>query len=151
MAKRGRHDIDVDEIIDSMNLKEGLRSAVLELTPDQLTALLADLANSANLSTAAFKKARVDLPSFSTVKWSQFAAELKLPRTPSLLRLVSFQTPRYRLPLSLHQVMFENAWRWQDVYREKVDQEREETRVRLLEPVCRPHSDCVRFSLINDK
>ena len=151
MAKHSHHDIDVDEIIDSMNMTKGLRSAVLQLTPDKLAALLADLANSANLSTAALKQARVDLPLFSTVKWSQFAASLKLPRTPSQLRLVSFQTPRYRLPPSLHQAMFENAWRWQDVYREKVDQEREEAKVRLLEPVCQPHSDFVRFLLVNDK
>jgi hypothetical protein len=48
MGKRN-HDIDVDEIIDSINLDKGLRAALSELTPDKLAALLADLANSANL------------------------------------------------------------------------------------------------------
>jgi hypothetical protein len=115
MGKRN-HDIDVDEIIDSINLYKGLRAALLELTPDELAALLADLANSANLPNATFKKARVDLPSFSVVKWSEFAEEY-----------------------GLH----ENAWRWQDVYREKLDLG-EETRVRLLEPVCQLNSDYMR-------
>ncbi|KIM89513.1 hypothetical protein PILCRDRAFT_769359 [Piloderma croceum F 1598] len=30
--------------------------------------------------------------------------------------------------------MFENAWRWQDVYREKVVHSRKEARVRILDP-----------------
>jgi hypothetical protein len=115
-----------------------------ELTSDELAVLLADLANSANLPNATFKKARVDLPSFSAVKWSEFAKEYSLPDNASYLNLKSFKTPRYRLPPSLHQAMFENAWRWQDVYREKVEQEREEARVRLLEPVCQPNIGYVR-------
>jgi hypothetical protein len=123
----------------------------LELTADGLTTLLADFANLANLPSAAFKKVRVDLPSFSTVKWTEFAREHGLPFNASHLQLASFATPRYRLPPSLHEAMFENAWRWQDVYREKVDQGREEARVRvrLLEPVCQLNSDYMRFVLIN--
>jgi hypothetical protein len=105
--------------------------------------LLADVA--ANLPTATFKKARVDLPSFSAVKWSDFAKQFDLPSKASQVVLASFNTSRYRLPPSLHKAMLENAWRWQDVYREKVDQEREEARVRLLEPVCQQNSDYMRY------
>ncbi|KIL59813.1 hypothetical protein M378DRAFT_84610 [Amanita muscaria Koide BX008] len=138
MAKRSREDIDVDELINSINLDKGLRAGLLELTADELAALLADFANSANLPTAAFKKARLGLPSFSTVKWAEFAEEYGLPLNPSYLGLEPFTTPRYRLPPSLHETMFENAWRWQDVYREKVDQGREEGKARLLEPYIVP-------------
>jgi len=145
MTKRGREDVDVDQLIDSINLDKGLRAGVLELTADELAAVLADFANLANLPTAAIKKARVDLPSSSTVKWTEFAREYGLPLNASHLQLGSFTTPRYRLPPSLHEDMFENAWRWQDVYREKVDQGREEARVRLLEPVCQLNSDYMRY------
>jgi len=124
-------------------LYKGLRAALLELTPDELAALLADLANSANLPNATFKRARLDLPSFSAVKWSEFAEGYGLHEDASCLNFESFETPRYRLPPSLHQAMFENAWRWQDVYREKLDLG-EETRVRLLEPVCQLNSDYMR-------
>jgi hypothetical protein len=141
--------IDVDELVDSMNLDDGLRALLLELTADELAALLADIANSANLSTAAFKNARVDLPSFSTATWSEFAEQYDLPSDPESVRLTSLNTPMYRLPPSLQVAMFENAWRWQDVYREKVAVEREETKVRLLEPVCQPNSDYMHFVLIN--
>jgi hypothetical protein len=109
---------------------------------------LADLANLANLPTVAFKKARVDLPSFSMVKWTEFSREYGLPLNVSHLQLISFTTKRYRLPPSLHKAMFENAWCWQDVYREKVDQGREEARLRLLEPVCQLNNDYMRFILI---
>ena len=78
------------------------------------------------------------------MKWSKFAKEYSLPEDASYLNLESFKTPRYRLPPLLHQAMFVNAWNWQDVYREKIDQEREEARVRLLEPVCQPNSDYMR-------
>jgi hypothetical protein len=133
MGKRDR-DIDVDEIFSSINLDKGLRSAVLDLTQDELAVLLAELANHANLPNAAFKKAGVDLPSFSTVKWSEFSAQYGLPANPSSfnLKLDSFTTPRYQLPPSLHEALFENAWQWQDVYGEKIVQQRQ---LRLMEPV----------------
>jgi hypothetical protein len=148
MVKRSREDIDVDQLIDSINMDKGLRAGVLDLSSDELAALLADFANSANLPTAAFKKARTELPSFSTVKWTEYARQYGLPINASHLNLASFTTPRYRLPPSLHEAMFENAWCWQDVYREKVEQGRGEARVRLLEPVCQLNSDYMRFVLM---
>src|SRR6266550_2809925 len=144
MTNRRHEDtIDVDELIDSINLDKGLRAAFLGLTADELAALLADFANLANLPTSAIKKARVDLP---TVKWTEFAREHSLPLNASRLNLVPFTTPRFRLPPSLHETMFEYAWHWQNVYCEKADRGREEPRVRLLEPV----SDIyMHFVLIN--
>jgi hypothetical protein len=62
MVKRSREDIDVDQLIDSINLDKGLRARVLDLTADELAALLADFANLANLPTAAFKKALISHP-----------------------------------------------------------------------------------------
>jgi hypothetical protein len=134
-------DIDVDDILASMNLDRGLRAAVLELSQDELAAVLGELANHGNLPTSAVKKARVDLPSFSKAKWSDFALEYGLPRVASALSLGTFTTPKYRLPPSLHETILENAWRWQDVYRERMFQETEAGKVRFLEPVCQPNGD----------
>jgi hypothetical protein len=75
--------------------------------------------------------------SFSKTKWTEFAAECGLPPTrPLWLDLVHFTTPKYRLSPSFHEAILENAWHWQDVYRERKDQVREAARLRLLEPVC---------------
>ena len=83
------------------------------------------------------------------MKWSEFAKEFGLPDNASHLGLASFKTPRYRLSPSLHEAMFENAWCWQDVYREMIDQTREEARVRILDPVCQPNSVYMHFVLFN--
>jgi hypothetical protein len=145
--KRSRDiDIDVDDVIASMNLDGGLLAAFKELTEDELAVLLGELANRARLPTSAFKKARVDLTSFSKAKWSDFAPQYGLPQRTSTLTLETFTTPRYRLPPSLHETMLQNAWRWQDVYRESMFQEREAGKVRLLEPVCQPNSDYMHCS-----
>ena len=89
------------------------------------------------------------IDSFSATKWSDLASQFGLPQKVSQVKLDIFKTPKYHLPLSLHEAMFENAWRWQDVYQEKVDQTREEGSVRILDPVC--HQIAATCSLtVND-
>lgn len=144
MTKRSHDDIDVDDIIDSIKLDHGLRAGLLELTLDELADVLADVANEARLPTAIFKEARIDLPSFFAVKWSEYAKEFGLPNNIEYLCLVPVKTPKYRLPPSLHEAIFENSWRWLDVYREKVSQQRGNAKVRLLQPVCQPNSGYMR-------
>lgn len=41
MVKHSREDINVEELILTINLDKGLRAGLLELTADELTALLA--------------------------------------------------------------------------------------------------------------
>jgi hypothetical protein len=131
--------------IESVPLDKGLVDGLQQVNGNELAAVLAHVVNVANISTAAFKKTRIELPSFSVAKWSDFAQQFGLPQNLSKLKLEPFTTPRYRLPPSLHEVMFENAWRWQDVYREKIDHTREEARVRILDPVCQPNSNYMYF------
>ncbi|KAF8230837.1 hypothetical protein L208DRAFT_1399821 [Tricholoma matsutake] len=138
MPKRTKDDIDVDSLVELVNLDNGLVDGLLQLDRDELASLLAHIANEASITTTTFKKARIELPSFSVAKWSKFAEQFDLPQDVSALELEPFTTPRYRLPLSLQEAMFENAWRWQDVYREKVDHTREEARVRILDPYIVP-------------
>jgi hypothetical protein len=137
-SKRCKDDIDIESIIESVPLDKGLVNGLQQLNRDELAAVLAHVANEANISTAAFKKTRIELHSFSEAKWSDFAKKFGLPEDVSRLELEPFTTPRYSLPPSLHEAMFENAWRWQDVYREKVDHTMEEAKVRILDPVCQP-------------
>ena len=145
MPKRTKDDIDVDSLVELINLDNGLVEGLLQLDRDELAWLLAHIANEANITTTTFKKARIDLPSFSVAKWSKFAEQFGLPEDASALELEPFTTPTYRLPLSLQQAMFEHAWRWQDVYREKFEHTTEEGKVRLLDPVCQPNSDHIHF------
>ena len=142
---RSKADIDIESLVDSVPLDKGLVDGLQQLYRDELAALLVHVANVANISTAAFKKTRIELPSFSVAKWSDFAGQFGLAQNILQLKLEPFTTPRYRLPLSLHETMFENAWRWQDVYREKVDYTKEESRVRILNPVCQPNSGYMHF------
>ena len=76
---------------------------------------------------------RISLPSFSTVKWDQFASSIGLPEDPEDVDLDNFFTPVYQLPPSFHTANFESAWRAQDVYQEKASQTREGAR---LDRVC---------------
>ena len=143
MSKRTKDDsTDADSLIKSTNID---LDKCLKLDKEDLTTILAHIANQAGITMTLFKKARVELPSFSTVKWAKFAEQLGLPQNVEARELEPFVTPRYRLPRSLQEVMFENAWRSQDVYREKVDHTREEAKVRILEPVCQPNSDYMHF------
>ena len=106
MTKPQAEEIDV--------VDKGLIDGLLNLTDDELVAVLADVANKAQITTVNFKKARISLPSFSTVKWSNFAEQYGLSRKPEQVRFEDFSTPRYRLPPTFHKMMFENAWRSQD-------------------------------------
>ncbi|KAF8718635.1 hypothetical protein AX14_011683 [Amanita brunnescens Koide BX004] len=127
---------DVDSIVESED--NGLTDRLLQVDRDELTKLLAHISNEASITTAMIKAAKTELSSFSTTKWSKFAKTHGLPENPSDLRLERFSTPRYRLPLSLQASMFENAWRWNDVYGEKIIHTREAPRVKILEPYIVP-------------
>ncbi|KAF8348673.1 hypothetical protein F5887DRAFT_1249664 [Amanita rubescens] len=123
---------DVDSIVESED--NGLMDRLLQVDRDELTKLLADISNEASITTAMIKAAKTELSSFSTTKWAKFAKTHDLPKNPSDLQLKHFSTPRYRLPLSLQVSMFENAWRWHDVYGEKIVHTREAPKVKILEP-----------------
>jgi hypothetical protein len=144
MSKRTNENIN--DIANSINMDRGLIDGLLQFDRDELAALFAHIANEAKIPNAIFKKARTDLPSFSAAKWFDLAAQFDLSLDIEQLDLKTFTTPKYHLPPSLHEAMFENAWRWQDVYREKVDQTREE---RILDPVCQSNSGYIHLVLFN--
>lgn len=98
-------------------MNRGLIDGLLQFNRDELAALFAHVANKAKISTVSLKKARIDLLSFSVAKWSDLAPQFGPRSHIRQLDLETFTTPKYYLPPSLHEAMFENAWHWQNVYR----------------------------------
>ncbi|KAN0078375.1 hypothetical protein V8E55_010432 [Tylopilus felleus] len=96
---------------------------LLVLGPD-LACVLAALANAGNISASQIKKARRGLPSLSAAKWTEVAPQFGLSDDLAMAKLDSYPiTP----------TIAEVAWRIQDVYQERVSQERAEVRVRAFD------------------
>jgi len=142
MPKRpAEDDANVETAIQAAGIKDNdWVQKLLEVDKEQLTLIVSLIANKSNIDNKSIKKARTELSSFSTTKWIDFAARAGLPDDPSYLGLEPFVTPVYQLPPSFHKAVFENAWRTQDVYQETVEQTREESRVRILDPVRKRYS-----------
>ena len=119
-----------------VKLEKGWLGKFLELPPEELAKVLADIANQGNVKTSSIKKARTSLPSFSGVKWIDFAEKIGLRNRLDNNQFERVTTPTYWLPPSIHEMMFEVAWRTQDVYQEHHVQRREAARVRIMDPVC---------------
>jgi hypothetical protein len=129
----GKRKENVNDVIASVDLPEGWFKTLIQ--DDHLEVLLAELANQGHITNAAFKRARLGLPSFSDAKWSELAPQFGLHKNIARLQLPTLTTPVCLLPPSFHVDNFTPAWRTLDVYREIGQQTREEARVRILDPV----------------
>jgi hypothetical protein len=125
-----------EEVEALVELEDGWLDKFLTMTTDDLTRLLGEIANRGKVKTSAIKKARTSLPSFSGAKWRPFADTFGFPATFDNNIFEGVSTPVYWLPAPIHEIMFEAAWRTQDVYQERQVQRREEARVRIMDPVC---------------
>jgi hypothetical protein len=131
-------DEDVTIAINSVPLPGGWFPKLLATNADDLTIILGELANSAKISSYAFKNARTNLRSFSATKWTDFALrfDLVLPDPEAFLyNAQKISTVVFRLPPSFHKRIVEMAWRSQDVYRETHEQRDVATRVTILDTV----------------
>jgi len=134
--KRLVNDVDVEFAIAAAGIKDDdWLQKLLDLEEEQLILIISFLLNKGNIDNKSIKSARTELPSFSTTKWRDFAAQAGLSEDPSYLRLQYFETPVYQLPPSFHNAVFENSWRAQDAYEEIVVQKCRESRIRILDPV----------------
>ena len=134
MPKRPADDVETAIQAAGINDDDWMQK-LLEVDKEELILIVSQIVNEGNIDNRSIKKARIELPSFSTAKWIDFARRADLPEDPEYLGLEQFNTPVYQLPPSFHKAIFENSWRAQDVYREVVDQSREESRVRVLDAV----------------
>jgi hypothetical protein len=136
MPKRPADDANLETAIQAAGISDDdWMKKLVEVDKEELLLIVSQIINQATLDNRSIKKARIELPSFSTAKWIDFAEKVGLPRNPDTLRLRYFSTPVYQLPPSFHKAIFENSWRAQDVYREVAVQKGEESRVRILDPV----------------
>ncbi|KAI0282488.1 hypothetical protein BGY98DRAFT_912213 [Russula aff. rugulosa BPL654] len=132
-------DVDVETAIQAAGINDDdWLQKLLEVDEEQLILIISYLVNKSNIDNKSLKRVRIELPSFSTAKWAEFAAQAGLPKNPSFLQFKYFGTPVYQLPPSFHNAVFENSWRTQDVYQEPVEQSRGESRVRILDPYIVP-------------
>ena len=141
MPKRPAEDANVETAIRAAGIKDDdWMQKLLEVDKEQLILIVSLIVNKSNIDNKSIKKARTELSSFSTAKWIDFAVRAGLPDNPSYLQLEYFDTPIYQLPPSFHKAVFENSWRSQDVYQEAVEQTREESRLRIMDPVSQRYS-----------
>ena len=132
--KRPADDPDVETAIQAAGIKDDdWIQKLLEVDEEQLLLIVSLIVNKSNIDNRSIKKARIELPSFYTAKWSDFAAQAGLPENPNNLKLESYKTPVCQLPPSFHKAVFKNAWRTQDVYQEVVEQKQAGSRI--LDPV----------------
>jgi len=131
----------------SVKLDEGWLAKLLDLPTDDLAKLLGDIANRGKVKTAAIKKARTSVPSFSAATWGPLAESFGFPDTVENNLFEQVLTPVYWLPPYIHEIMFETAWYTQDVYQERQAQRREEGRVRIMDPVCQ--QNCLLYFSIS--
>src|SRR6266852_1481166 len=131
--KRPVDNVEVEEAMQAVGIEDNdWLQKLLAVEREQLVLIISCLVNEKSIDNRSIKRARTELPFFSTAKWINFAAKAKLPENPFYLQLTDFETPVYQLPPSFHKAIFENSWRAQDVYQEVVEQTREE--YRILDP-----------------
>ncbi|SRR6266576_1290505 len=126
--------------IQDVDPDEWMQKLVLALGPD-LACVLASLANAGQITASQIRKARIGLPSFSYAKWSELAPNFHLPDDLTMARFDSFSITPVLLPPSFHETTAEVAWRFHDVYQERLCQHKEEVRVRTFDAVCLLESD----------
>jgi hypothetical protein len=132
--KRKANEAAITTSIQNVDLPNGWMQKLLALGPD-LAYVLASLANAGQITASQIKKASMGLPS-SQAKWSELAPSFDLPVDLTMAQFDSFSIAPVLLPLSFHETTAEVAWRIQDVYQERLAQDREEARVRVFDAVC---------------
>jgi hypothetical protein len=132
--KRKANDAAIATSIEGVDLPDGWMQKLLALGPD-LAYVLGALANEGQISPSQIKKARTGLPSFSSARWNELAPSFGLSDDLTMARFDPFSIDAVLLPPSFHETTAEVAWRVQDVYQERLAQDREEVRVRVFDAV----------------
>jgi hypothetical protein len=108
----------------------------LNLGPENLVNVLAELANDRQVSASQLKEARIGLPSFLSAKWTGIVPKFSLNTVFTMARheFDSFSIPPVLLLPSFHKTIAEVTWRILDI-RGKKSHEREEAQVRVFDTV----------------
>lgn len=134
MSKRKSED-EIKDILNDTGLPVGWVESLKG--NENLPIIIAHLINVCQVDERAIKRAKITLPSFSKAKWKDIAEKLGFPENPSHMQLPSFSPPSCFLPPSFHESCFVNGWQMMDVFSERLAQDKEAARVKLLDPVSR--------------
>lgn len=137
MSKRKSED-EIDNILTDTGLPLGWVDILK--TNDKLPTIIAHLINISRVDEREIKRAKIILPSFSKTKWKDVADKLGYPDDAMQMQLSTFSPPDCFLPPSFHEACFINGWKAMDVFSERLAQDREAARLRLLDPVSRNRS-----------
>src|ERR1700722_1987701 len=133
--KRKAQDAAISNSKEQVDLPDGWLEKLVALGP-ALAHVIGELANRGQISASEIKRATTSLPSFSVAtKWGDLAPGFGLSAEPLISEFEAFSSPLVHLPPSFHEDILGEAWRIQDVYQERVSQEREEARVRIFDAV----------------
>jgi hypothetical protein len=82
---------DVETAIKATGIKDhNWMQKLLKVDKEQLILIISQIANKANIDNKSIKEARTELPSFSAVKWDNFAVGAGLSKDPRYLELEYF-------------------------------------------------------------
>ncbi|KAJ7213604.1 hypothetical protein GGX14DRAFT_619159 [Mycena pura] len=133
-----RKTLDEDSDIEDLMEEVGLTPEVLATlkTHPKSTKIVADIVNRLGIKDSALTRARLELPSFLNITWSQVASRFALSRSFSWLNFVIDPIPGVTLcylPPSFHRELYMRSWSAMNVYAEPTEHISEVPRVRLLD------------------
>jgi hypothetical protein len=118
--------------IDGVDLPLGWFEKLLRLSRSDLANIIATHVNERNIP---FSQIKQGPPSFSATSWDELAPSLGLPDDISRAQFHSYRIRSVLLPPSFHEATAKAAWRVQDVYQERLAQDREGARIRVFDAV----------------
>jgi hypothetical protein len=118
--------------IERVDLPSNWIEKVLALRAPDLANVIATLASEGNIPLSQIMGG---LSSFSSARWNELAPSLGLPDDLSTAKFDSYRIRPVLLPPSFHEATTKAAWRIQDVYQERLAQDREQARVKVFDAV----------------
>lgn len=120
---------NIKEVIDAIQLPDGWIDQFAK--HPSIIDILVYLAHEAGVTDRQFIESRRKVPYFSKARWEEVAPKLGLQTNLDApgLELARYSPPACYLPASFHEELFQAGWRMMDVYKERVDQDREAAKV----------------------
>ena len=141
-TKRKAPEAAIATSIQGVDLPPGMQQ-LLALEPD-LAYVLAALANVGNISASQYRKPEEACHPCRPQNGPKLRPNSVLSMILRGPNLTPTQLLLFFSPPSFHETVAEAAWRIQDVYQERISQEREEVRVRAFDAVCPTVEECFR-------
>ena len=129
--KNSDEDSEINSLIEDVGLTFEVLASLAEHS--EATKIVAEIVNRLKIKDSALKRARLELPSYLNITWSQVASHFGLSSVFTLLDFdpIPGVTLCY-LPPSFHRELYMRSWSAMNVYAEPTKRMLEAPRVRLL-------------------